>query len=179
MTFFSSPQVPRGGDIEQHMQFDVIAQRQQWYGAIRRLLADVFGAEAAGRAAPGPDFHGRGMHVPVSLILDGYLFSIEEIPEMEREKGADQYRLMASCSKLHYGIIGLWTNIERPAHLRAALRVFEGWTPDTPESGGVILALPAQSVQDYLEWSSGFLVVPDDGAGGAEDEAVLDAPTEG
>lgn len=170
MTFLTGTPSSEWGNIEQHMQFDVIRQRQEWYAVIRRLLADVFGAGAAVRARPGPDFHGRGMHVPVSLILDGYLFAVEEIADDERLVGQGAHRLMASCSKLHYGIIGLWTNVDRPCHLKAALRVFDGWEPDTPESGGVLLALPAQNIGQYAEWAAGFMTVLGDGDDGPAEE---------
>lgn len=149
MSFLSGDTTP-GNTIEMQMRYDLIVQRQEWYSVIRRLIAQVFGAEAAARATPGPDFHhARSMHVPVSLLVDGYLLAAEEVPD-------GKHRLIAACSNLHYGAIGLWTDVSRPANLKAAIRSFEGWSPALPESGGVILAVPAQTIVDYQSWNFGF-----------------------
>lgn len=156
--FFSGASPAVGADIEQHMQFDLLAQRHEWYNEIKAMIAEMFGKEVIKRVRPGPDFHGRGLKVPVSVILDGYLFVAEEVDGDERGATGRGDILLVACTRLHFGMIGMWSKVDRPADLKAGLRVYDDWTPDTPESGGVIMALPAQTIQDYSAWVAGWMV---------------------
>lgn len=156
--FFSGTSPAVGADIEQHMQFDLLSQRHEWYKEIAAMIAEMFGKEVIERVRPGPDFHGRGLKVPVSIILDGYLLVAEENDPGDRGAGERGYTLLVACTRLHFGMVGMWSRVDRPADLKAGLRMYADWTPNTPESGGVIMALPAQTIADYSSWVAGWMV---------------------